>query len=113
MTRPLHRLHHHARRAVRVTLAFFGPVADSIRGELNKEERQRIAVKMIATVCMAHGAVDSMTKDPTIYTDFVGPVALAAGVGALDAFRRLRHGTEPGTPPDGPSPPASTPSEQP
>lgn len=115
MTRPLHRLHHHARRAVRGIVVFLSPVAESVRGELCREEWKRVAVKFTGTY-LAGVSYKVIVKDPSFYGDLIAPLVPAAVIGLGDAIRRLGHGTEPpppGTPPDGPLPPESTASEQP
>lgn len=111
MTRPLHRLHHHARRAVRAVVFFLSPVADSVKGEINRDEWKRVATKFCGTY-LAGVSYKVMTKDPTFYGELVGPLVPAAVVGLCDAVRRLNHGTEPGTPPDGLLPPSSEPKNQ-
>jgi hypothetical protein len=108
MTRHLHKIRHHARRAVRATLTFLGRVAESVKGELSRDEWKRVATKFAGTY-MAGVSYKVITKDPSFYGELLAPLVPATVIGLGDALRRLGHGSEPGTPPDGPLPPASEP----
>lgn len=92
-------------KATRFVVRFLGPVAGSVQGELCKEERQRVLVKMLVMGVVTGVPVWS-SNDSEYLTDLVIPVGVAALTGVVDAKRRLNQGeTKP--PEDAPPVPPS------
>jgi hypothetical protein len=85
---------------------WLGPVADSLRGQLNDAEKVKVLVKFLSTYGLSRAAVEAAAHDPDFLTAWVVPVAPALFAGAWEAVCRWQQGAEPnGRPPDPPSPP--------
>lgn len=78
-------------------VAWLGPAAESVRGQLNPAEVQRVATK--AVVSASACSLWNLVTDP----EFVSVIIVPAGVGILiailDGVRRAHHG-EAKQPPD-------------
>lgn len=70
---------------------FLGPVAGAVQGELCKEERQRVLLKMLFAAITSGGLVWS-SPDLDLKADLFIPTGMAVITGIIDAKRRRAQG---------------------
>lgn len=77
-------------RLVSELRTWVGPVADSIKGQVNAQEVQRAVTKGVVS-----GTTSSLVgalKDPDFVSVVIVPILVGLGVGLLDIARRTQHG---------------------
>ena len=82
-------------KALHAFARWFGPVADSLRGQLNDAEKVKILVKFLSTYGLSRAALEAAAHDADFLTAWVVPVAPAVFAGAWEALSRWHQGAEP------------------
>ncbi|MDR3639514.1 MAG: hypothetical protein P4L84_37280 [Isosphaeraceae bacterium] len=83
---------------LRAFCRWFGPVADSLRGQLNDAEKVKVLVKFVSTYGLSRAALEAAAHDADFLTAWVVPVAPALFAGAWEALSRWHQGAEPPPP---------------
>lgn len=82
-------------KALRAFCGWFGPVAESLRGQLNDAEKVKVLVKFVSTYGLSRAALEAAAHDADFITAWVVPVAPALFAGAWEALSRWQQGGEP------------------
>lgn len=80
--------------ALRAFCRWFGPVAESLRGQLNDAEKVKVLVKFFSTYGVSRAALEAAAHDVDFLTAWVVPVAPALFAGTWEALSRWQQGAE-------------------